>query len=283
MGGEYTTAFAQLFAPARGRVEWCREPHCDDTGFSVGFSGVESGLFFGAYRGDTNSVRALAHEAGHAVHRQFMNQNQPIAPYNLGPHFVFESFAIFNELLLLEHLYRTAEAPAAKAYYLHQWLDDVVFQIYGSAEETDLEQSIYAGVAKGDMRNAKDLDALTKTVLARYEPAVALAPEMNLAWARNRLYFTDPLYDVNYLFAGLLAVQYVTQFEAQPKDFSHRYVALLKNGFDDTPQALERRFLGIGLDNSTLLVDAAAALIEKRTIELQTLYKAAALKPNVAH
>jgi oligoendopeptidase F len=265
----------RLFDPASHRVELCESDKCDHTGFSVGFAGSTSALFYGSYDGTTNRIRAVAHEAGHAVHREFMNENQPIAAYNSGPNFVSESFAIFNEFLLLDHLYRTAVTPAEKAYYLHRFLDDATFQVYGSAKETDLEQSIYAGVENGSVRNAADLDALTQKIFSEYVPAPALSPEMKVYWARNRLFFTDPLYDVNYLFAGLLALNYFEQFEADRQGFSQRYVALLKNGFSDTPRALERRFLNIDLDDADGLVSSAATFIDQRRSILERLYQEA--------
>jgi oligoendopeptidase F len=274
MGAEYAGQFARLFEPANHRVELCEGDKCDDTGFSFGYAGTTSGLFYGSYRGTTDSIRALAHEAGHAVHREFMNENQPLAAYNSGPHFIFESFAIFNELLLLDRLCQTAPTPAAKAYYLRKFLDDATFQVYGSAREADLEQQIYGGVRNGRVHSAKDLDVLTLKVFSQYLGAPALAPEMSVYWARNRLYFTDPLYDVNYLFAGLLALEYLRQFEADPQNFSQRYVSLLKNGFTDTPQRLEEKFLGIDLDNSERMVSNAATLIEERTTTLERLYRA---------
>ena len=274
MGAEYAGQYARLLDPAAHRVEWCHGAKCDDSGFSVGYAGMTSGLFYGDYDGSTDSIRAVAHEAGHAVHRQLMDENQPVAAYNEGPHFVFESFAIFNEFLFLDHLYRTASTPAAKAYYLRQFLDDAAFQIYGSAEETDLEESIYAGVQDGSLRAATDLDALTLKVFGRYTTAPTLQPEMKVYWARNRLYFTDSLYDVNYLYAGLLALEYLRQFEADPQGFSRRYVALLKNGFDASPQVLEKRFLGIDLDDSAGLVSGATGVITGRVHLLEKLYAA---------
>jgi oligoendopeptidase F len=273
MGAEYAGQFARLFEPANHRVELCEGDRCDNTGFSFGYASATSGLFYGSYRGTTDSIRALAHEAGHAVHRELMNENQPLAAYNSGPHFMFESFAIFNELLLLDRLYDTAPTPAAKAYYLHKFLDDATFQIYGSAREADLEQQIYSGVRNGGVHGAKDLDTLTLKVFSQYLGAPELAPELSLYWARNRLYFTDPLYDVNYLFAGLLALEYFRQFEADPQNFSRRYVSLLKNGFTDTPQRLAAKFLGIDLDNSERMVSNATTLIEERTATLEMSYR----------
>ncbi len=271
MGAEYAGAYATLLAAQNGRLEICTADACDRTGFSLGFYGIDSAVFYGGFDGSVNAVRALAHESGHAVHRQFMSRNQRIAAYNRGPSFMFESFAIFNELLLLDHLYRTAPNDAQRAFYLAHFLDDATFQVFGSAGETDLESAIYRGVDDGTIRTADDLNALTLKVFSRYGPGLAKDPDTALYWARDRLFFTDPLYDVNYLFAGLLALQYISDFERDPAGFSPRYVALLKNGFNDSPAALERRFLGIDLDDEPALVAGASDLIEKRTKLLKAL------------
>ena len=242
MGAEYTGAYAELLNPANRRLEICAAPECDDTGFSVGFLGSESGVYFGGYDGTTAKARALAHESGHAVHRQFMGTHQRIAAYNRGPAFMFESFAIFNELLFLDHLYKSAATNADRAYYLNCFLHDATFQVFGSAQETELESTIYRGVDDGTIKTAADFNALTVKVFARYDQTSAIDPATKLYWARNRLYFTDPLYDVNYLYAGLLALKYFTQLERDPHGFPPRYVALLKNGFNDSPAALGAAF-----------------------------------------
>jgi oligoendopeptidase F len=272
MGAEYASAYAALLDPQNGRLEICNAAHCDDTGFSLGFAGLDSAVFFGGYDGSVNDVRAVAHESGHAVHREFMSRNQPIAACNDGPHFMFESFAIFNELLFLDHLYQTAPNDAQRAYYLNYFLDDATFQVFGSAIETDLESAIYRGVDDGTIRTAADFDKLTTQIFARYDPASAKDPDTALYWARDRLFFTDPLYDVNYLYAGLLALQYFTDFTRDPAEFSKRYVALLKNGFNDTPAALEKRFLGIDLSNEAAMVENAGALVDARAAILSQLY-----------
>jgi oligoendopeptidase F len=271
MGSEYFGAYAALLSPQAQRFELCTAEPCDRTGFSLGFSGTESAVYYSGYDGSVNTARAVAHESGHAVHRHFMSRYQPIAAYNQGPSFMFESFAIFNELLFLDHLYRSASTDSARAYYLNRFLDDATFQVFGSAQEADLESAIYRGVKEGTIRTAGDLDALTVKIFTRYDPASAEDPKTPLYWARDRLFFTDPLYDVNYLYAGLLALQYFADFQRDPVGFSARYVALLKNGFNDTPAALEQRFLNIDLNDESALVASAQALIEDRTKVLGSL------------
>jgi oligoendopeptidase F len=263
MGPIYASQFQRLFAPDSGRVEWCRAAACDDTGFSVGYSGVDSALFFGRFHGDIDSVRALAHEAAHAVHRQFMRERQPIAFYNEGPHFMFESFALFNEMLVLDQLERTAASAGTRASAGRALVDDAVFQVFGSALQTDLEQAIYFGVRDGRVRSAADLDGLTRKIREAYlEPR--LAPATRAYWARQRLYFTDPMYSVNYLFAGLLALAYLHEFERDPHGFALRYVALLENGFDAPPRTLLKKFLDLDVDDVGGLVAGATAWIEER-------------------
>jgi oligoendopeptidase F len=269
MGSQYAEAYATLLNPATRRLEICTAPECDATGFSVGFRGSESGVYFGGYDGTTAKARALSHESGHAVHRQFMNLHQPIPAYNRGPAFMFESFAIFNELLFLDFLYQKAPTFEERAYYLDYFLHDATFQVFGSAEETELESAIYHGVDKGTVKSAADFNALTLKVFEQYDPTAVTDPDTRLYWARNRLFFTDPLYDVNYLYAGLLALTYIRLFERDPQHFAERYVALLMNGFNDSPAALERRFLGIDLSDERALVADASGLISTRTEELE--------------
>ena len=264
--------FEQLFDPKNARVDWCRAKTCDDTGFSVGTVGATTGLFYGSFDGSTNAVRAVAHEAGHAIHRQFMAEHQPIAAYNGGPKFMSESFAIFNELLLLDHLGRSAATPAAQAYYLRRFLDDATFQVFGSAEETALEETLHADIAAGKARTAADLDARTLATLGAFTPRLLMADETKAYWARNKLYFIDPFYDVNYLFAGLLALDYLRQFERDPQDFERRYVALQGNGFDETAAVLLKRFMQIDIDDPDTLVRGATGLIATRSATLAALY-----------
>jgi oligoendopeptidase F len=273
MGDQYASAYKRLLDSSNRRLEICSEPECDDDGFSVGFAGSTSGVYYGGYDGRTHAVRAVAHESGHAVHRQFMNEHQPIAAYNRGPSFMFESFAIFNELLFLDGMYRSAPNQRVRAYYLNYFLDDATFQVFGSAEETDLEASIYRGIDNGSIRTFADLEALSKNVFAKYDPRSVNDPATPLYWAADRLYFTDPLYDVNYLYAGLLALTYFQMYERDPQAFAPRYVALLKNGFNDSPAALLQRFLSIDLTDERGLVTNAASVIDRRTQSLDALYR----------
>ena len=72
---------------------------------------------------------------------------------------------------------------------------------YG-AQDALLEQAIYDGVAAGTVRNADDLDRLTREIDGQFSQFPALTPELRTRWATVSLMYEDPLYDVNYVYGG---------------------------------------------------------------------------------
>ncbi len=121
----------------------------------------------------------------------------------------------------------------------------MAFQVFTSAEEGALEQSIYEGAAAGQITDGAGLDALTLATLKDYD-----------TWPRHRAgtgasmddqepdVRRDPLYLVNYLYAGLLATRLYEMALADPAGFAPRYRALQAGGFDAPPDALLAKFFG---------------------------------------
>jgi oligoendopeptidase F len=274
LGDEYVAHFRALLDPANHRVDLAAEEgRRADDGFSFGGRGMQSGLFVQTYKGYMDDARRIIHEGGHATHQQLMT-DAGVSPFYLiesGPSWMGEAFAILNEFLLYDHLYRSSSDPRAKAYYLNMLINDMSFQIFGSAEEGTLEQSIYDGVAAGKIGKAADLDALTSATLDKFEPARANEPERAHVWAAKRLMYEDPLYLVNYLYAGLLATRMYDMALHDPADFQKRYVALLGGGFHAPPRELLAKFFGQPVDWPQL-VDADVRAIDARVDELDRLY-----------
>jgi oligoendopeptidase F len=268
LGSEYVAEYTALLDPRNGRLDLSGGAKRDDTGYSQGFPGTISAVYLSPYKGTLDNLRSLIHEGGHATHRQLVNRHGVLPANALGPNYMFEAIAIFNELLLYDYLQQTATTSSWKAYYLQEFIDDVSFQVYGSATETRLEEEIHRGVMAGTVRNAADLDALTLRVQRQYNIWAENEPEQQYFWTGRSLFWRDPLYSVNYLYAGLLAAEFSRAKERDPEHFAQHYVALLANGFTDEPDVLLRRFLGIELHGSGI-VDDAASLIEEKTAALR--------------
>jgi oligoendopeptidase F len=77
------------------------------------------------------------------------------------------------------------------------------------------------------------------------------------------LMYEDPFYDVNYVYASLLALEYYSLYKADPQGFATRYEALLQHGFDAPPEELLQKALGIGLEPKKLVADAMRVLTAK--------------------
>lgn len=262
LGAEYQSAFDALLDPANGRADILPggAPNRYGAGFSVGFTGSTSLLFFGRYDGTFKDLSVIAHEGGHATHRQLMSANHVSPAYAQGPNFLFESFAAFNELVLADHMAEHATEPALKLYYRQCWMDIKGLDSFYGAQDALLEQAIYDGVARGTIRNADDLDAITLKIDSQFSQFPSSTPEMRTRWAMVSLMYEDPLYDVNYVYGGLLALKYFQLYTTRREWFVPRYIALLNNGFDAPPAELLKRFLDINVEGPNLLEDDLAML-----------------------
>lgn len=131
-----------------------------------------------------------------------------------------------------------------------------------------LEQQIYDGVTQGTIRGADDLDRVSLQVDEQFSIFPTTTPELRNRWAAVSLMYEDPLYDVNYVYGGLLALKYFQLYSANREQFVPRYIASLKNGFDAPPAVLLKQFLNIDLLDGSLLSDDLA-LLNRRLDQLE--------------
>ncbi len=273
LGQDYVNHFRDLLDPANGRMDIAALPgkRVAD-GYSAYAPGVPSGLFIQSYgHGYVADTRIIVHEGGHAVHGQLMNEAGTSSLYQEGPHWLFEAYATLNEFLMYDYLAEQAKDPAIRAYYLEAGLDNMAFQLFGSAEETALEESIYDGTAAGKINNAADLDATALGVWQQYEIWPAIDPELKHVWASKRLMYQDPLYLVNYLYSGLVAANMLDALQHDPKGFAERYNTLLREGFGADPQTLLDHFFGARISQRQM-VERAAGIFASRVAELERAY-----------
>lgn len=262
LGGDYVKRIEALLDPAARRVDVAAAAgkRVDD-GFSINAPELPSGVFVTTYRGSLGDLRTIIHESGHALQGQIGDEGG-VSPFHAsGPSWMSEAVAIFNELLLLDDLHVHSDDPRAKAYYLQALVSDICFQIFTSAEETSLEQAVYDGVVAGRIKNAADLDALTLDIVGRYESAAP--PQRAHTWMTKRLMYQDPLYLVNYLYAGLLATKMYEQVRHDPAAFGKRYAAFLRGGYDAPPDVLLRRLFGKDVPVRQLVEDDMRVLTER--------------------
>jgi oligoendopeptidase F len=270
LGPEYGRELAALLDPANGRMDIVPGEHRKRGGFSQGFIGTDSVFYSVGFSGSYNDLRILMHESTHAVHRQLMNASRVLPDYAEGPHYLFEAFAIFNELLLPDYLYQHESDPARKQFYLEQFLQGKGTIIFVVAPEVELEHAVYDGVTQGTLKGADDLDALSERIFSRY--FVQPSNELRIRWTTISLMYEDPFYDINYIYGALLALNFYQLYLHDPQWFVPHYIALLKNGFNASPEMLLLRFLDIDIHDPRV-VSQAISLMEERIDLLEKSYR----------
>jgi oligoendopeptidase F len=129
---------------------------------------------------------------------------------------------------------------------------------------------VYEGVRQSSIKGADDLDKLSQQIYSRY----SLEPSENLKtrWMSVGLMYEDPFYDANYIYGALLALNFYEMYVEKPRDFVPRYIALMRNGFDASPEILLKRFLGMDLHDPRLFTQALR-VVEGKLDLLEVTYK----------
>lgn len=272
LGKDYARELAQLLDPANGRLDVAPGPfRASRQGFSVGLVGFPSMFYQGTYGGYTDDVITLAHESGHAVQNMLMTANRVLPRYASGPAYFTESFAGLCELLVLDHLYRTAPDRAHKIFYLQRLINQGA-EVFRTGWESLVEQKLFDSVATGRELSADGIESLTQATASRFSTWFGPGSQRQLAWLQPTQFFTRPLYRVNYVYAKLLAIRYFDLLQRDPAGFPTRYVSLLSNGYDAPPDALLHRFVDTTLGDPEL-IDGAVRVLESWLGELTSLYR----------
>jgi len=271
LGESYTKELAALLDPANGRMDVAADPNkAQRQGFSTGLVGFPSLFYQGEFMGYVDDVITLAHESGHAVQNMLMTSKGVLPRYAMGPGYFTESFAVFTELLLLDHLYKTAPDKTHKIFYLQQLLNQGT-RLYWEGWEALLEQQLFDRVGTDGTLTADDIEAMTQSTGSRFSVWFGPQSERKLAWMQPTQFFTWPLYRINYVYSRALALRYFDLMQTNPQQFQERYFGLLTNGYDAPPDTLLQRFVGIGLQDPAL-VDGAAHVLDSWRKELEALY-----------
>ena len=186
-----------------------------------------------------------------------------------GPNYFSEGFAIFNELLLLDHATEVAKTPVEKEYALERLLSKLSLELFVSAEETAFERSLYTQSIGQPLLDRAKIDSLYQASIAPYEVWPVADVGQSRLWMRKSLVFEDPLYLENYLYASVIAVALYDKSHTDPQ-FASKYEVILRGGFDSEPQNILAS-IGIRLGDPDL-VQPAARLLTEKTDELQRLY-----------
>lgn len=258
LGPEHVAQIGAVLDPAGGRMDFASQLGSRKRdAFSITAPHFTSVLYVGHRRGDTESDVEVVHEGAHAVHGQLMNAHGTSPLFRHGTSWLEETFAILDELLYRSQLVSEATTNDARDYYRRGLLRDLALQLFISAEEAQLEAAIHQGVHDGTVRGPDDLDALVVQMHRLHEGRLSRSSDGDTTWAGKRLFYQDPLYLTNYLFAGLVAVK-LYALSAEDPGFAARYARVQARGFDREPGEVVEELIGRPVDWAQLANDDVA-------------------------
>jgi len=257
LGPEYSRELHALLDPRNGRIDIVGGPNRDQGAFCEGYHG----FFLDNYQGLLTNVSTMAHEAGHGIHDQLVFNNRKSVLYGEGPGYMTESFAMFNEWLLRDHILKTSRDEALKRYVREDALNEMMV-LWEIARRAKFEMVAYDRVASGEITDEKGFGRTCVEVGKAYDLWFQKYPWLEDHWIRKHHYWSVPTYYVNYVVAHVLALTYYQRYLEDPRGFPEKYTAMVRNGFDRPAADLLKDFLAMDLDDPRLL-EGTFRLIQK--------------------
>ena len=219
------------------------------------------------YKADVFSdVYTLAHEAGHSMHTWYARGAQLYQNYGY-PIFLAEVASTFNEVLLTEHLLKTTDDRAMKAFILNRQIDDIRGTLYRQTMFAEFERESHAAEEAGEALTLESFKGIYRKLLNDYfGPRFAIDSELELECLRIP-HFYNAFYVYKYATGLSAAVALATQV-LETGDAT-RYLGFLRSGGSRFPVETLRE---AGVDMSTPApVQATLDLFSKRVAELEEL------------
>jgi oligoendopeptidase F len=219
------------------------------------------------YKADVFSdVYTLAHEAGHSMHTWYARGAQLYQNYGY-PIFLAEVASTFNEVLLTEHLLKTTDDRAMKAFILNRQIDDIRGTLYRQTMFAEFERESHAAEEAGEALTLESFKGIYRKLLNDYfGPRFAIDAELELECLRIP-HFYNAFYVYKYATGLSAAVALATQV-LETGDAT-RYLGFLRSGGSRFPVETLRE---AGVDMSTPApVQATLDLFSKRVGELEEL------------
>ena len=116
---------------------------------------------------DYQSLSTLAHEWGHAMHSVYSKQAQPFETVFYST-FIAEIPSTSLELILVDHMTRTAESVNERIFYLGSSLEDMRGTFFRQTMFAEFELALYEAAERGEALSGEGISAIYGDILKRY-------------------------------------------------------------------------------------------------------------------
>ena len=234
-------------------IDYCQYKGKASGGYSFGTLDRPSRILM-SFNGDLSSISTIAHEAGHNVNNQFINENNSLQNRGLSP-IVAEVASLTNECLLSHYITENATTKEERLAGLENIINVIVSNLFGAVREGKMEQDMYNHVLLGNSLTKDYLDNLTITSLEKYyNKEVELDNYSKNSWIRRSHYYMN-FYLYSYAISISVAINVANKIINQDKGFISKYIEFLKTGNNIWPIDAYKK-LDINLEDENVYINA---------------------------
>lgn len=236
-------------------------------------SGVygQAPLIFLNHQDTFDSVSTYTHEWGHGMHTLQANGAQPFETAGY-PLFIAEIAAFTHELLLADHVHKTAKTREERIFYLGEAIERIRGAFFRQAMFAEFELATHDAVQRGEALSGTRLTSLYCDLLRRYHGAesgvMRIDPVVCTEWAFIP-HFHRPFYVYQYATSMAAATHFTQQLLTGSAAARETYLGVLRAGGSRHPVPLLRE-AGLDMD-SPLPYQALARHMERLMDELEAL------------
>lgn len=246
LGETYQTRLARGLES--GWVDVYETPNKTSGAFTIPAYGTQPFVLLNYHR-DVNSLFALAHEMGHAMHAELASDAQPMV-YGYFDWFVSEIPSTLTQILLVQHILETVEDDAFQRAVLDGWLECFRDLLYRRTRYAICERQMHEHVATGEQLTAERLDQCLIDGWTPFNAPVTLDSETETAsddrtaweWMHtDYLVMKKPFYVYQYAtgFSAALTLAAGIREEwnesSEPGTAAERYLRFLRRGSSEFP------------------------------------------------
>jgi oligoendopeptidase F len=195
-----------------------------------------------SFTGSYDSVSAVAHEWGHAMHSRFAEAAQPFETASYSP-FIADAPSLTNEMLLADYMIDHAATRAEKILVLTQEIDLLRATYFAVVLDVAFDLKIHEASDRGEPLTGDHFARIYCDLLRRFDgegEGVMKVDDRACAWW-SYLQTYDDFYFYRYLTATSAAGYFTEGIERGDADVRRRFFELLKAGGSDDPYVLLER------------------------------------------
>lgn len=231
LGEEYNLKLNKVFD--NHYIDYCQYKGKYGGGYSYSTYDKDSRILMN-YKGTFDCISTIAHEAGHNVHHQFVNDSNPLW-YRHTPTIVAEVASLTNEFLLANYMINNGSSKNEKLIGLESVLKVYQSNFYGAIMEGELELLMYDKIMNGETITADFLNNNMGNLLKKYRGNIIKSDKYsNLTWV-TRSHYYEKFYLFSYAISVSVAIVLASKIINKEDGILEKYYKFLKAGSDLKP------------------------------------------------